>query len=185
MDATLSMISLAVAIAAAVVVFAVSARVLQQHSPFGGPTAVMLALCMSVLTALALLRHVPVPASDGQTQPSTTTPEMDFILLPYAALGLTLLLLPFVLFVHRRWMRRDAESTQTPEAKDPLRQYVDAFQYAWTQVTRPTRRFADPMHEEPERSGSTDPESVSKRSQVNDSERQTRAGLNGGPAPRL
>ena len=104
MDATLSMISLAVAIAAGVVVFAVSARVLQQHSPFGGPTAVMLALCMSVLTALALLRHVPVPASDGQTQPSTTTPEMDFILLPYAALGLTLLAIcGLLLNLYCRW----------------------------------------------------------------------------------
>ena len=69
MDATLSMTSLAVAIGAGVVVFAVSIRVLRQHSLFGGPTAVTVALCMSALTALALLRHVPLPAQVGVRRP--------------------------------------------------------------------------------------------------------------------
>ena len=144
MDATLNIISLAVAIAAGLLVFAVSRHVLGRHSPFRGPTALTVAFCMSALTVLALLREVPVPVSEGQPEPSTSHPGVSFILLPYAALGLTMLLLPLVLWVHKWRTRRNATVTEAPTAKDPLQQYVDAIQHAWTQVTRPTTRNADP-----------------------------------------
>ncbi len=148
MDATLDTIRLAVAIAAGLLVLAVSSHVLRHHSPFRGPAALTVAFCMSALTALALLREVPVPVSDRQPEPSTSHPGVSFILLPYAALGLTLLLLPLLLWLRRWRTRGDAQGVESSTARDPLEQYVDAIQNAWTQVTRPPTRNPDPTHSE-------------------------------------
>ncbi len=148
MDATLNTISLAVAIAAGLLVLAVSTHVLRHHSPFRGPAALTVAFCMSALTALALLREVPVPVSDGQPEPSASHPGVSFILLPYAALGLALLLLPLLLWLRKWRTRGNARVTESPTARDPLQQYVDAMQNAWTRVTRPTTQDPDPRDSE-------------------------------------
>ena len=148
MDATLDMIRLAVAIAAGLLVLAVSSHVLRHHLPLRGPAALTVAFCTSALTVMALLQKAPAPVSDEQPESSTSHPLVSFILLPYAALGLTLLLLPLLLWVSKWRTRGNARRTESPTARDPLEQYVDAIQNAWTQVTRPTMRNPDPTHSE-------------------------------------
>jgi hypothetical protein len=90
-------IQLLVAGFAAILVFAVSAEALRRHSTFSRPSALVVALCAAGLAAISLM-----PALTGSTGASTvakpaSSPLVETILLPYAALGLALL----VLFV--RW----------------------------------------------------------------------------------
>jgi hypothetical protein len=81
-------VSVVVAVLAATVVYLASYRTLRGLT-LGNPP--LLAGCIAGLTFLALA-----------TQP---TGAIGVILIPYAALGLTLLLLPLLLLLHR-WIRR-------------------------------------------------------------------------------
>jgi hypothetical protein len=77
-----------------VVVLIVCLRVLPEMG-FDGFSKKILAFCVAVLSAMGLLMFRPARTPDGASEP---WPDY-FILLPYAALGLTLLLLPLLLFL--------------------------------------------------------------------------------------
>jgi hypothetical protein len=83
-----------VTIAVFVIVLGVCLRVFPEMG-FDGFSKKILAFCVAVLSAMGLLMFRPGRAPDGASEP---WPDY-FILLPYAALGLTLLLLPLLLFL--------------------------------------------------------------------------------------
>jgi hypothetical protein len=84
----------AVVMGVVVIVLVVCLRVLPEMG-FDGFSKKVLAVCVAVLSAMGLLMFRPGRAPEGASEP---WPDY-FILLPYAALGLTLLLLPLLLFL--------------------------------------------------------------------------------------
>ncbi len=91
MDSTFDMVQIVVAAVAGVVVFAIAVDALKSHSLFSHPR--LLAFCVAALAGISLLGNpAPVP-SDDPRDPAGARPLVEFILLPYAALALTLLLL--------------------------------------------------------------------------------------------
>ncbi len=91
MDITVDVIQIVVAAVAGVIVFVVAVGVLRQNSLFGCPR--LLAFCAALLATIALMTDfVPVSSVDPR-EPAEPRPLTEFILLPYAALALTLLLL--------------------------------------------------------------------------------------------
>ncbi|MCC6487439.1 MAG: hypothetical protein IT364_08055 [Candidatus Hydrogenedentes bacterium] len=83
-----------VVMAVFVIVLFVCLRILPEMG-FDGFSRKALAFCVAVLSAMGLMMLGPGRASDGASEPLTD----NFILLPYAALGLTLLLLPLLFFL--------------------------------------------------------------------------------------
>ncbi len=99
-----------------VVVFVVCLRVLPEMG-FGGFSARVLAFCVAALSAMGLIMLEPERGS-REVSESVPLPE-SFLLMPYATLGLTLLLLPLILFVckcfyaFRESVRLDRKMPQT------------------------------------------------------------------------
>ena len=81
--------------------FVMILKSLKQASIFGKITTVVVSLCASLLCIIGLSQtFVPTEkASDVSGNSSNPTPELDLILLLYAALAVTLLLFPFLLFI--------------------------------------------------------------------------------------
>lgn len=85
--------------------FMVISKTLQQRPLLGGNADVVLSLCVAALCVISVFRVTPVPMSSSSQNPVAATaiediaeekpdrPLIEFILLPYAALLLTL---PFV-----------------------------------------------------------------------------------------
>lgn len=91
-----------------ILLFAVIHRVLKEVSFFKGNTAVVVALCVSLLSVIGLCRFL-LPASKGWELAEKSRRfgiGLDFILLPYAALGLTLLLMSLLLFLNKIFRKR-------------------------------------------------------------------------------
>jgi hypothetical protein len=101
-----------------VIVFVVCLRVLPEMG-FSGLSGKMLAFCLAALSAMGLMIFAP---ERGTHDISESVPQPEyFLLLPYAALGLTLVLLPFIFLIYK-WLhalmegvRRDRQSTRTPK----------------------------------------------------------------------
>jgi hypothetical protein len=98
------------------IVLVVCLRVLPEMG-FDGFSRKVLAVCVAVLSAMGLLMFRPGRAPEGASEP---WPEY-FILLPYAALGLTLLLLPLLFFLFwclerfKEHFRRERKPSQHPK----------------------------------------------------------------------
>jgi len=100
-----------------VIVFVVCLRVLPEMG-FSGLSGKVLAFCVAALSAMGLMIFAP---ERGSHDISVSVPQPEyFLLLPYAALGLTLVLLPFIFLIHK-WLhalmdggRRQRESTRIP-----------------------------------------------------------------------
>ncbi len=102
--------------------FTVISKTLQQRPLLGGNADVVLSLCVAALCVISVFRVTPVPTASSSQDPMAATaiedttedksdrPLIEFILLPYAALLLTL---PFV------WLLKlfaGREKTHNPSA---------------------------------------------------------------------
>ena len=102
--------------------FTVISKTLQQRPLLGGNADVVLSLCVAALCVISVFRVTPVPMSSSSQDPVAATaiedtveeksdrPLIEFILLPYAALLLTL---PFVWLL--KWFA-GREKTHDPSA---------------------------------------------------------------------
>ena len=100
---------LAVGAAAFVIVFVVCLKVLPDMG-FTGASRTILAFCVAALSALGITLLAPMaPAHDAP--PPATYP---FLLIPYAALGLTLLLFLLIAML-APWFRAHRENPRPPD----------------------------------------------------------------------
>jgi|GEM_PF-1746247 len=89
--------------------FVVIRKVLTEASFFKGATSVVVALCVSLLLVIALYRFL-LPASKGWELAGKSGRfgiGLDFILLPYAALAIAILLMSLLLFLNNIFRKRD------------------------------------------------------------------------------
>jgi len=91
---------LLIAVAMLVVTFVVCLRVLPKMG-FTGASRKILSFCVAALSALGLTQVFPSAPSQGVPPNDSTT--YSFLLIPYAALGLSLLVLVLLVFVSR-WL---------------------------------------------------------------------------------
>lgn len=84
-----------------VIVLIVCLRVLSEAGFEGMPGAI-LAFCVAALSAMGVAMLAPRPVGRGAAQPANDF-DLDFILLPYATLGLSLLALLLLLLLLRLW----------------------------------------------------------------------------------
>ena len=116
----------ALAVAAFVVVFAVCLRVLPEMG-FTGTSQEVLAFCVAALSAIGIVAFGPGTSSHGPVPQESST--FHFVLLPYAALGLTLLLLILFLLL-AGWYERLKEAAgrfeewKRPEREKDLQKYA-------------------------------------------------------------
>jgi len=94
-----SIIALLVGVAVWAVLFVVILAVLKKASPFTGWTCYVIAACVSLLSVVAMFRMLGGPASPDQSVRNRD--PLGFILLPYAAMGIAMLLVLFLLFIRR------------------------------------------------------------------------------------
>jgi hypothetical protein len=109
--------SILIAVPIFVLLFTVISKTLQQRPLLGGNADVVLSLCVAALCILSVFHVTPVPtasssqesvaaaASEETTDDTPRRPLIEFILLPYAALLLTL---PFV------WLLKLLTSAKQP-----------------------------------------------------------------------
>ena len=83
------------------ILFVIIHETLKQMSIFQGPAAVIVAICVSLLSVIGLYRFFIVPNVTCEITANRCEINLDFILLPYAALALTVILILFLLFVGR------------------------------------------------------------------------------------
>lgn len=103
--------ALAVGAAVFVIVFVVCLKVLPEMG-FTGTSRNVLAFCVAALSASGVVLLVPpAPAQDAPPPATVTYP---FLFIPYAALGLTLLLLLLIALL-APWVRAHRENTGQPE----------------------------------------------------------------------
>jgi ABC-type uncharacterized transport system permease subunit len=99
------------------ILFVITLKILKQYSIFKGMTAVILALCISLLSVIGLSRLFVV--ADVTCEAAENTYKIDFtigiILLPYTALGLAILFVILFRFVVRKfWNRRNESPKEIP-----------------------------------------------------------------------
>lgn len=103
--------ALAVGAAVFVIVFVVCLKVLPEMG-FTGTSRNVLAFCVAALSASGLVLLVPPAPAQDAAPPATVT--YPFLLIPYAALGLTLLVL-MLLGLMSRWLNERGEYPRQPE----------------------------------------------------------------------
>lgn len=84
-----------------VVLFVMIRKVLKQMSIFQGPTAVIVAICASLLSVIGLSRFFVIADVSCKTTVNRYDITLDFIFLPYIALALAMILVLLLLFVSR------------------------------------------------------------------------------------
>jgi len=84
-----------------VVLFVTTLKVLKQMSIFQGTTAVIVAICVSLLSAIGLSRFFVITDATCKTAANRCDITLDFILLPYAALALSILLILLLWLISR------------------------------------------------------------------------------------
>jgi len=125
--------------------FTVISKTLQQRPLLGGNADVVLSLCVAALCVISVFRVTPVPTASPSQDPVAATaiedtveeksdrPLIEFILLPYAALLLTL---PFV------WLLRLFAGRK--EDDDPrLHYHKDKDRKALQRRSCPSRQLTD------------------------------------------
>ena len=108
-------IGLMVGAAIWVVLFTVILEVLKKASPFAGWTCYVMAACISLLSVIAMFRMLGGAAP--RSEPARDRDPLGFLLLPYAAMGISMLVLLLLAFL-RKHARVRRHSTCTPEAHD-------------------------------------------------------------------
>jgi hypothetical protein len=100
-----------------VVVLIVCLRVLPEMG-FTGFSRIVLAVCVAVLSAIGVAVLTPRPLGAGTVQTAPNT-EFDFILLPYAALGLSLLILLLLVLLSQILPSQDRAGRRKPDEIRP------------------------------------------------------------------
>jgi len=83
------------------ILFVIIHRILKQMSIFQGPTAVIVAICVSLLSVIGLSRFFVIADVACKTTENRRDITLDFILLPYTALALAIILVLLLSFVNR------------------------------------------------------------------------------------
>jgi amino acid transporter len=82
-----------------IILFAIIAKTLQETSFFQKKTAVVVALCVSLLCIVGLYQSFfNIDKTHGMSEQSDKNGALYFLLFPYTALALAILLLPLLLF---------------------------------------------------------------------------------------
>ena len=100
-----------------VLLFVTILNVLKQTSIFRGATAVVIAICVSLLSVIGLSQFFVITEVSCETEVNchSFNFDLDFILLPYVALALSVLLI--LLF---RFMRRIFRNNKTKHSRKEI-----------------------------------------------------------------
>ena len=104
-------IGLLIGVAIWAILFVVILEVLKKASPFSGWATYVIAVCVSLLSVIGMHRMLA-----GAPSHSPDTDEKDpfgFLLLPYAAMGIAMLIVLLLLFLRRMLPTRREESRRT------------------------------------------------------------------------
>ena len=107
---------MAVLCAMFVIVFVCARKAVKEMSSFSDPAGWAVAFCVALLSILGLVRFFGSPetaAAPGQA-PGETSGLLDFVLLPYVALALTLILMLLLLAVGRLFHGRESQHHWKP-----------------------------------------------------------------------
>ena len=103
-----------------VMVFIVSLKSLKEFSLFSGPVAAVIAVCVSLLSVIGLTRAFSSERSPGAAEGvDTVSPELNFILLAYAALAVAVVIL-FLLWVFAKLFGHEKKSPRHLRRLDGL-----------------------------------------------------------------
>lgn len=83
------------------ILFVIIHKTLKQMSIFQGPAAVIVAICVSLLSVIGLYRFFVIADVACKTTENRHDITLDFILLPYTALAFAIILVLLLLFVSR------------------------------------------------------------------------------------
>ncbi len=83
------------------IIFVIIHKTLKQMSIFQGSTTVVVAICVSLLSVIGLSRFFVIADVACKTTENRRDISLDFILLPYTALALAIILVLLLLFVNR------------------------------------------------------------------------------------
>jgi tellurite resistance protein TehA-like permease len=83
------------------ILFVIIHKTLKQMSIFKGPTTVLVAICVSLLSVIGLSRFFVIADVACKTTENRRDISLDFILLPYTALALAIALVLLLLFIKR------------------------------------------------------------------------------------
>ena len=97
-----------------VLLFVIILNVLKQISIFRGTTAVVVAICVSLLSVIGLSQFFLITEVSCETEENRHrfNFDLDFILLPYVALALSVLLMLLFRFVRTRSRNNKTDSSQ-------------------------------------------------------------------------
>ena len=119
--------SLLCLIAIFVLLFVIILKVLRQQSFFGKNTAIVLSLCVSLLCIIGLSQLFVATEKVGEVSENSRkfSPDLDFILLFYAALAIALLLSPLLWFITKIFLgdkhkKKSKRLSRRPEKYDHL-----------------------------------------------------------------
>ena len=82
-------------------IFVIIHKTLKQMSIFQGPAVVIIAICVSLLSVIGLSRFFVIADVACKTTENRRDITLDFILLPYTALALAIILVLLLSFVNR------------------------------------------------------------------------------------
>ncbi len=83
------------------ILFVIIHKTLKQMSIFQGPTTVLVAICVSLLSVIGLSRFFVIADVACKTTENRHDITLDFILLPYTALAFAIILVLLLSFVSR------------------------------------------------------------------------------------
>lgn len=83
------------------ILFVMIRKILKQMSIFQGPTALVMAVCVSLLSVIGLSLFFVIADMSCKTTTNRCDITLDFIFLPYVALALAMILVLLLLFVIR------------------------------------------------------------------------------------
>ncbi len=83
------------------IIFVIIHKTLKQMSIFQGPTTVLVAICVSLLSVIGLSRFFVIADVACKATENRHDITLDFILLPYTALAFAIILVLLLLFVNR------------------------------------------------------------------------------------
>ena len=116
--ASISSLGLFVGLAVWIILFAVVLDVLKKHSPFDGWAVYVIAVCVALLSVVGIFQFL-APA-DNAAAPKLQDSPFLFLLLPYAAMGISILIVLLLLLFTKTWCRNDERSSldRSPTAQD-------------------------------------------------------------------
>jgi len=83
------------------IIFVITHKTLKQMSIFQGPTTVLVAICVSLLSVIGLSRFFVIADAACKTTANRHDITLDFIILPYTALAFAIILVLLLSFVSR------------------------------------------------------------------------------------